>query len=240
MTDASTGPAYAARAEDAVKIYGKGQAEVRALDDEVMTLIDAIERNPHPALIVFTSDHGEELNEHGLIGEHGKTVYQEVMLVPFFIKLPETDKRSRIPVVSRPVNLLNLAPTILDYLGFDAPASIQGRSLVGEKAYGPPYGIILFGSWVQTDEYLYGAVFGDAKLILTREEIASGGAGGEYYNLSDDPRETTPLPYDETAERLRNSLVEWKTENDDLRKAQKEGIMPKPTEVNLKGLGYLD
>ena len=32
MTDASTGPAYAARAEDAVKIYGKGQAEVRALD----------------------------------------------------------------------------------------------------------------------------------------------------------------------------------------------------------------
>ncbi|UCE28165.1 MAG: sulfatase [Candidatus Coatesbacteria bacterium] len=215
-------------------------AEVRALDDEVITLIDAIEHNPRPALIIFTSDHGEELNEHGLIGEHGKTIYQEVMLVPFFIKLPETDKASRTTVVSRPVNLLNLASTILDYVGFDAPASIQGWSLFSENAYEPPDGIILFGSWVQTDDYLYGAVFGDAKLILTEEETASGGADGEYYSLSDDPRETAPLPYDETAERLRESLIKWKAGNDALRKAQKEGIMPKPTEVDLKGLGYVD
>jgi arylsulfatase A-like enzyme len=215
-------------------------AEARALDDEIMTLIDAIEEKPgRPALIIFTSDHGEEFNEHGLIGEHGKTVYQEVMLVPFFIKLPETDTAAKATVVSEPVNLLDLAPTVLDYVGFDPPSSIQGRSLFAENAHGSVGGIILFGSWVQTDEYLYGAVSGNRKLISSEEEIAAG-TGGDYYDLAADPRETTPLPHDGTAERLRKTLADWKTENDALRKAQKEGIMPKPTEVDLKGLGYVD
>jgi arylsulfatase A-like enzyme len=165
------------------------------------------------------------------------------MLVPFFIKLPETDTARKARVVSEPVNLLDLAPTILDYAGFDVPASIQGRSLFRENAVGsPPEEIILFGSWVQTDEYLYGAVSGTFKLILNEEEIAAGGAGGDYYDLAADPRETVPLPYDDTAVRLSlsNNLVDWKSENEALRAAQDEGIMPKPTEVDLKGLGYVD
>jgi arylsulfatase A-like enzyme len=215
-------------------------AEVRALDDEIMALINAIEeKSGRPSLIIFTSDHGEEFNEHGLIGEHGKTVYQEVMLVPFFIKLPETDTARKATVVSEPVSLLNLAPTVLDYAGFDPPASIQGRSLFAEDVHGSADGIILFGSWVQTDEYLYGAVSGNRKLILSEEEIAAG-TGGDYYDLATDPDETTPLSHDETAERLRKTLTEWKTENDALRAAQNEGIMAKPTEVDLKGLGYVD
>jgi arylsulfatase A-like enzyme len=217
-------------------------AEVRALDDEVMTLINAIDgESDRPALIIFTSDHGEEMNEHGLIGEHGKTVYQEVMLVPFFVKLAEADKEGTGGAVTEPVDSIDLAPTILDYVGCEVPPTMQGKSLSWKKRdLNPADDVILFGSWVQTDEYLYGAVVGDRKLILSENEIAAGGAGGEYYDLSADPGERNPLLYDETAERLRSALVNWKAANDTLRAAQDEGIMPKPTEVDLKGLGYID
>jgi hypothetical protein len=100
--------------------------------------------------------------------------------------------------------------------------------------------VVLFGSWVYSDEHLYGIVSGNKKFIISGRDIAVGGAGGEYYDLSADPRETAPLPHDETAVRLSKTLVDWKTENDALRAAQDEGIMPKPTEVDLKGLGYVD
>jgi arylsulfatase A-like enzyme len=217
-------------------------AEIRALDDEVMTLIKAIDReSDRPALVIFTSDHGEEMNEHGLIGEHGKTVYQEVMLVPFFVKLAETNKTGEAGAVTEPVDLIDLAPTILDYVGCEVPPTMQGKPMSWKKRDpSSTDNVIFFGSWVQTDEYLYGAVVGDRKLILAGDEIAAGGAGGEYYDLSADPGEQHPLPYDETAERLRSALVNWKTANDVLRAAQDEGIMPKPNEVDLKGLGYVD
>jgi arylsulfatase A-like enzyme len=216
-------------------------AEVRALDDEVIALITAIEKETdRPALIIFTSDHGEEFNEHGLIGEHGKTVYEEVMLVPFFVKPSETDAERRPVTIGIPVNLIDLPPTILNYVGFETPPTMQGRPLPPGNVRYESDDLILFGSWVQTDEYLYGAVAGDRKLVLGEEEITAGGADGEYYDLAVDPGETTPLPYDETAEYLRDALVQWKTANDALRSAQDEDIMPKPTEVDLKGLGYVD
>ena len=78
------------------------------------------------ALIIITADHGEELFEHNSI-HHGQTLYQEVVRVPLLIKFPYQNFQQ---VIDYPVQLLDLAPTILDYLGYPIPEQMQGRSLM--------------------------------------------------------------------------------------------------------------
>jgi arylsulfatase A-like enzyme len=77
-------------------------------------------------LVVVTADHGEELLERGWLG-HTRTLYEEVVRVPFIVRAPAS---AGARVVEAPVSLVSLAPTILDYLGVDArDADFQGPSL---------------------------------------------------------------------------------------------------------------
>jgi arylsulfatase A-like enzyme/Flp pilus assembly protein TadD len=78
-------------------------------------------------LIVFTSDHGEGLGEHGEEA-HGFFLYDSTLRVPLIVKFPESRWRGR--VVSEQVRGIDLAPTILGVLGIAAPAQMQGRTLV--------------------------------------------------------------------------------------------------------------
>jgi arylsulfatase A-like enzyme len=77
-------------------------------------------------LVVVTSDHGEEFNEHGEIG-HGSTLYRESLLVPLIVSGPGIEPAR---VVS-PVGLVDVTPTILDYLGLPVQGSLEGESLRG-------------------------------------------------------------------------------------------------------------
>jgi arylsulfatase A-like enzyme len=79
------------------------------------------------SLIVLVSDHGEEFYEHGG-WQHGETLYREQLDVPLIVKLPGQEGAGR--VVSAPVQLVDLVPTILAYLGEDPPAGLQGRNLL--------------------------------------------------------------------------------------------------------------
>lgn len=77
-------------------------------------------------LIVFLSDHGEEFFEHGGF-EHGHSLYQELIHVPLFFCLP-----GRLPEgvrLSRPVRLIDVAPTILDFLNIEPPPHYEGLSI---------------------------------------------------------------------------------------------------------------
>jgi len=78
-------------------------------------------------LVVFTSDHGEEFWEHGERG-HGKTLSEEVLRVPLVIRLPES-----VPVgevIRRPVQLVDVFPTILELLDIPLPPGLDGTSLL--------------------------------------------------------------------------------------------------------------
>jgi choline-sulfatase len=80
------------------------------------------------ALVVFTADHGESLHEHGE-STHGYFVYQSTLRVPLMIHWP---KQSSFPArVDEPVSLLDVAPTVVQILGFSRPAEFQGRNLMG-------------------------------------------------------------------------------------------------------------
>jgi hypothetical protein len=68
------------------------------------------------ALIIFLSDHGEGLWDHGE-DQHGILLYRESLQVPLMIKLPRSTHRGSL--VARPVALKDVFPTVLDTLGIE-------------------------------------------------------------------------------------------------------------------------
>ena len=76
-------------------------------------------------LIVLSGDHGEGLGEHGE-KTHGFFVYNSTLHVPLIIRLPGQHPTR---VVSEPVSLADILPTVLASLHIDIPGDVQGQSL---------------------------------------------------------------------------------------------------------------
>lgn len=81
------------------------------------------------ALIIFLSDHGEGLYDHGE-EEHGLFLYREALQVPLMVKLPKSRKAGA--TVKTPVELVDVFPTILDRTATPMPAAGHrvGQSLL--------------------------------------------------------------------------------------------------------------
>ncbi len=170
-------------------------AMVDHIDKQVGRLLDALERTGqlHHTLIIFMSDHGELLGDHGRYPK-GPFLYDCAVRVPLLIAWPGTiESDRRCPAL---VELTDLAPTLLDAAGLPRHPAMQGRSLwpllTGEHPLDrfrddvyceylnanptkPP----LFLTMVRTDRHKLIAVHGTAE--------------GELYDLAADPNETVNL-----------------------------------------------
>jgi len=112
------------------------------LDDQIGALIDELEnrRLLDNTLVVITSDHGEELGEHGLFG-HGRSLYSQEVHVPLVVLAPGGSAADRF--VGEPVSLRDLPATVVDILGFTRNSPFPGNSLArhwssGSGQAGPP------------------------------------------------------------------------------------------------------
>ena len=84
-------------------------------------------------LLVVTSDHGEELWDHGLWG-HGRAMREHQSRVPLIVRVPPAMREALglaggPAVIRQQVRLVDLYPTILDLLGVPIEHEVQGRSL---------------------------------------------------------------------------------------------------------------
>jgi arylsulfatase A-like enzyme len=130
----STDPHWQYRPPDEFALWGDRRlgdlydGEIRYTDYYFQEIIDHLSRleKLDETLIVFTSDHGEELFEHGGHG-HGHTLYNELLRVPLIIRHPGLQP-GRVTETARLVDLL---PTLIDIFDFEKHgAMIQGRSLL--------------------------------------------------------------------------------------------------------------
>lgn len=78
-------------------------------------------------VIVFTSDNGLLLGEHGLTGKW--LMYEESIRVPLFVVWPGLPAARRGAKSQKMALNVDIAPTILDAAGLPAPAGMQGKSL---------------------------------------------------------------------------------------------------------------
>ncbi len=119
----------------ASKYAAKYDGEIAAADHIVGELLDELRRLEvyDEALIILLSDHGEGLGEHGE-DEHGVFLYREAIHVPLLVKLPDGQRAGA--TTARPVELLDVAPSVLGLLGLDVPEAMPGVSLLAENV--PP------------------------------------------------------------------------------------------------------
>lgn len=82
------------------------------------------------ALILLLSDHGESLGEHGQPA-HEALIYREAIQVPLILKLPRGARGGSL--VERPVQLIDVVPTLADALDFELPGSLRGTSLLAAE-----------------------------------------------------------------------------------------------------------
>ncbi|TNE84663.1 MAG: hypothetical protein EP330_28755 [Deltaproteobacteria bacterium] len=94
---------------------------IRYTDDQLSRLYDRLGPDD---ILVFFSDHGEELWDHGGF-EHGHTLYDELLRVPLIVKGPNMPATR----VSEPASLLDIAPTILGMAGIHTDDPFDGVDL---------------------------------------------------------------------------------------------------------------
>ncbi|MDA1272740.1 MAG: sulfatase [Verrucomicrobia bacterium] len=104
---------------------------IRGADAEIGRLFQALREMglEDDTLIVFSSDHGEELWDHGQFF-HGQSVYGELSQVPLVFRWPNNPGIQKGVMVDHVVENVDIMPTLLELSGIEGPSNMQGRSLV--------------------------------------------------------------------------------------------------------------
>lgn len=110
-------------------LRGLHREEVSFVDAAVGRLVQGVRsRNPQ-AVILLTSDHGEEIMQRGWIG-HTRTLYDELIHVPLIVNWPG---RIRAGEIEAPVSQLDIAPTIAALARLDPDPEAEGLALFSSR-----------------------------------------------------------------------------------------------------------
>ncbi|CAG7615969.1 N-acetylglucosamine-6-O-sulfatase [Paenibacillus solanacearum] len=172
---------------------------LKMVDDCLGQLMETLRKQNllERTLIVYTSDHGELLGEHGLFNK-AATSYESEIRIPFMIRFPDGYKAGeRVDALA---SSLDFAPTLFDVLGVSPDLSLPGHSLMPSIAQGKPVReyVTLFG-------------LGGAMGIRTEDRklwYHPHFKDGELYHLAEDPAELRNLYDDRDAADARRALFE--------------------------------
>jgi arylsulfatase A-like enzyme len=172
-------------AEDRRHIVRGYDAEIRSVDAAFGQLIRELKerRRYRNAVIAFTSDHGEEFGEHGRMGWHATTLHDELLRVPWLIKLPAEAAAGL--TIGASVRSLDVAPTLLEIAGLPVPPEFRGRGL--SVAINKGHGRDLYAvSWRESRRDSWPD---HSSLRRQRFKLVEG----RLYDLREDPLETSDL-----------------------------------------------
>ncbi|HEY7372986.1 MAG TPA: sulfatase-like hydrolase/transferase [Polyangia bacterium] len=175
-------------------------SEIAYTDAAVGKLIAAVRKRRPNTVIVLAADHGEEFDEHG--GRyHGSTLYDEQLRVPLIISIPGIPAH----VVDGPVELLDIAPTLLNLLDIPVPVRMRGTDLGPWLGVPPAPATRLPPAFAEVEDKRM-VVSGTDKLLC---DLHWGSCA--YYDLAVDPRERNNLAeaHPDRAAALRATLDQW-------------------------------
>lgn len=114
---------------DARRMIAAYYAQIELIDDQVGRLLDTLEASGQRenTLIIFTSDHGEMLGDHGLVLK-GCRFYEGAVHVPLIFSWPGHIKQGLRSEAL--VELADLVPTLLEITDLPVPENVHGMSLL--------------------------------------------------------------------------------------------------------------
>lgn len=181
------------------------------IDDQIGRMIAALKETGQyeNTIVIFMSDHGELLGDHGIYLK-GPHFYDPAVRVPLVISWPGRFKAGlRSDAL---IELLDLAPTLMAACGLDVPMRMQGKSLLPiltgqadpsqhrEHVFSEYY-----NAW--SHKHAYGSMLRTRDQKICVYHGVDDGVDGELYDLSDDPDEFDNLWNDERAAELKRDLL---------------------------------
>lgn len=196
--------------EELVQTYGE---TLMGVDESIGSVMDYLKSEglDQNTLIIYMGDNGFSMGEHGLIDK--RHFYEESVKVPFLAYCPELFNGGQ--TVTKMVQNVDVAPTILTVAGLQPPASMPGKSFIpllkGDTTiwrdkifyeyfweYDFPMTPTVFG--VRSDKFKYIRYYG----IWDTNEL---------YDLENDPNESVNLinnpEYKSVADTMTNELFDW-------------------------------
>jgi len=183
--------------------------------------------------LVVAADHGEEFYERDY-WSHGKTLYDEVIRVPLIFRYPPLVRPNQI--VSEPVMLVDIAPTLLKAASISPGPAMEGSDLLTKRPdkrnHGRAYSELIRGTKV-------------TRAIIKREEYYiktthEGREWSELYNLRDDVLEKHNLwrsADNETKQTWERELKAFSVRQHNFKR--EKAIISEDTKQRLRSLGYI-
>ncbi len=182
-------------------------------------------------VVVVLSDHGEGLGDHGE-SSHGYFIYESTIHVPLLVHWPSGSPQAPAKM-EQPGGLIDVAPTLLDFLHIPLPASFEGKSLLpgGEGV-----------RFVYAESVHAHDAFGWAPLRSLRVGAMKyvDAPKPELYNLGNDPQERVNLAARDAAKasELQGTLKKLLIRYAPKHPAAPDDLSP-ATRALLGSLGYL-
>ena len=172
-------------------------AMIENVDDNIGRLLQALDESGQRenTLVIFMSDHGEMLGDHGIYLK-GPFLYDVAVRVPLILSCPGSIKSGLRSEAL--VELVDLAPTLLNFADIPIPERMQGRSFLDictgdadpgchkEYVYAEYYNALTN----HRDPTPYLTMVRDKKFKIV---VYSGMELGELYDMENDPGEVTNL-----------------------------------------------
>jgi len=234
------------RSEAFAHVRALYDGEIGFADRELGRLFEELEKRQllGSALVIITADHGEEFLDHGHVIHHRlEPALEELIRIPLVIRLPASEGMNQPAEIDRLVAMVDLAPTVLDYVGLADQASgmngsslrplIEGSEASARVAFisGINYGV------VRTEEWKYRRI---------KKPFGGHLPGESLFQITDDPLEEHDVAqqHPEQLLRLSEHYDAFARQLRQRRRSSPSSIEASPeidpeTAEHLRGLGYL-
>jgi arylsulfatase A-like enzyme len=216
--------------------------EIAYLDSQMAELFEKLRELKiyDNTMIIITADHGEFFGEHGF-QDHGYELYEEVLKIPLIIKYPSA--ASKKGVYEKKASLVDIMPTILNFVRIPLPGDIQGTDLFADtnsvlaeiyhREYPRP------GREERFTRELKAVYMDNYKFI--KDYSQSSERRDELYDLERDAYESHNIIDDlpEQAKAMEKELAEWYPPGESQLFLSEPAIMDQSTREGLQALGYL-
>ena len=168
-------------------------SDIEYLDEHIGVLLDGLRRRGlyEDAVILFTSDHGEEFYDHKGWW-HGQTLFDELIRVPALLKLPKEEKAGIVN--AHFARHIDIAPTLLQLAGARPDAAMPGKSVLAAGGGFANQDVdFVYADNDFENNVLQSVRTRECKVIHANQDNPRGHTPVEVYDLTKDPKELNNL-----------------------------------------------